>query len=599
MNSGARAFLLGLILWPCIGAGSDVPPPAALGTSVAVDGSGRLWIAYAQAAAVQEEAVTAAAEGGPPPSRAGTSEPVAHVLLQQSEDAGVSWQAPVRVTAQPEPVSADGENRPKLAFGPQGEMYVTWTSPTSARYTGDIRLARSLDGGKSWSTPAIVHRDRQLIAHRFESLMVDGTGRVWVAWIDKRDLEQAEAARQVRAASSAQAAAVPAYAGAAIYYAYSDDQGSNWRGDFKLADHSCECCRIALTQDAGGRAVAMWRHIFAPNERDHAYAVLDEDGDSIVQRTTFERWRVDACPHHGPSLAFTADGVRHAVWFNLVQDEGRAFYGRFAAAPASQDASAHVQVLPAGATHADIAAFGNTLAVAWKRFDGEVTRLESWISRDGGEHFSPGPTLHTDADSDQPRLISHDGGILLVWRRAADIAVERLVQAPAPDRSLVQQAGDSSGSLAGTARDAAASTLAADEGPARQPTLRPFERDTLAKIRQEHAGEPFWLVLWDLECSYCMKSLANLAQAQRTRPQLKAVTITTDPMQAAMAINERLRQLGVRSQAYAFTGAAPEALRYAIDPAWLGEKPRAYRYSADGQREAVVGVISAQRFGAE
>src|SRR5690606_12447490 len=157
---------------------------------------------------------------------------------------------------------------------------------------------------------------------------------------------------------------------------------------------SCECCRIALTQDAAGRAVAMWRHIFAPNERDHAYAVLDEGGDSIVQRTTFDRWRVDACPHHGPSLAFTADGVRHAVWFNLVQDEGRAFYGRFADSPTpqhtSQDVSAHIQALPAGATHADIAASGNTLAVAWKRFDGTLTKLESWISTDGGEHFSPG-----------------------------------------------------------------------------------------------------------------------------------------------------------------------------------------------------------------
>lgn len=32
-------------------------------------------------------------------------------------------------------------------------------------------------------------------------------------------------------------------------------------------------------------------------------------------------------------------------------------------------------------------------------------------------------------------------------------------------------------------------------------------RDTLRKIEQQHAGAPFWVVLWDLECMYCMKLL--------------------------------------------------------------------------------------------
>jgi iron complex outermembrane recepter protein len=38
-----------------------------------------------------------------------------------------------------------------------------------------------------------------------------------------------------------------------------------------------------------------------------------------------------------------------------------------------------------------------------------------------------------------------------------------------------------------------------------------------------------------------------------------------------------------------------DALKYLatdpIDSAWLGEKPRAYRYGADGRREAISGVI--------
>ena len=495
---------------------------AALGTSAAFDHQGRLWIARTEPAADNK----------------------AHVVVERSDDRGATWQPPLRVTSTAEPASADGENRPKVTFGSRDEIYVSWTSPTSEKFTGDIRFARSLDGGKNWTAPAIVHRDRQVITHRFESMLVDQTGRIWIAWVDKRDLGAAQAAKRE-------------YTGAAIYYAYSDDRGSSWRGDFKLADHSCECCRIALTLDAKGRAVAMWRHVFAPNERDHAYAILQPEGEGVVvERVTVDRWNVDACPHHGPSLAMTDDGTRHAVWFNQVNGEGRAFYGRLTGA-----APSGVQALPSGASHADIATSGNTVGVVWKRFDGSVTRVESWLSKDGAKdgnwHFSAGPTLQTEGDSDQPRVLSDEGTMLIVWRRAEGIAVADLGKATADD------------------------------------AIKPFSRDTLRKIEQQHAGAPFWVVLWDLECIYCMKSLGNIATAQRQQPNLRVVTIATDPIGAAAALRERLAEIGVQSEAYAFTGASQEALRYAVDPAWMGEKPRAYRYSANGSRRAISGVLSA------
>jgi hypothetical protein len=146
--------------------------------------------------------------------------------------------------------------------------------------------------------------------------------------------------------------------------------------------------------------------------------------------------------------------------------------------------------------------------------------------------------------------------MLLVWRNADGIAVRDLAAPPELDSRI-----------------------------------RPFDRDTLAAIEQQHARSPFWLVLWDLECPYCMKSLSNLAAAQRNDPSLKIVTISTDPIESADEIAARLAQLGVHSDAYAFGAAPREALQFAIDPTWLGEKPRAYRYAADGRREATSGVL--------
>ena len=70
---------------------------------------------------------------------------------------------------------------------------------------------------------------------------------------------------------------------------------------------------------------------------------------------------------------------------------GRSMASSLAAGPQ------HVRELPAGASHADIAAVDDLVALAWKRFDGEATRVESWISRDAGRTFTSGPTLTTTA----------------------------------------------------------------------------------------------------------------------------------------------------------------------------------------------------------
>jgi hypothetical protein len=507
---------------------------AALGTSAALDQKGHLWIAYAE-------------------EQSGGSA----LRVSRLDDGKREWRSIAAVNATPEPVSADGENRPKLAFGPLGEMYVTWTSPTSAKYTADIRFARSLDAGKSWSAPVTVHRDRQRIAHRFESLLVDREGRIWITWIDKRDLHLAEKSERP-------------YAGAAIYYAYSEDRGTSWRGDFKLADNSCECCRVALTLNAQGRPAAMWRHVFGTNERDHAFAELTPERKANAKRVTFDRWSIDACPHHGPGLAIAGDAIRHAVWFTMINGQGRVFYGQL-----SDEQPKHARELPSGASHADIAVNSSSVAIAWKRFDGTATRVETWVSQDGGRTFAEGAVLSTRGKSDQPRLASSERGIFLVWRQEHQTSAIELTKRnikPTPVTSLPAEKLHSSSAK-----------------------VRPFSATTLEAIEREHRGETFWLILWDLECTYCLKSMQHAAEAQTRRPDLNIVTVATDPVSASVSLQDRLAHLGLRSEAYAFANAPAEALRHAIDPEWAGEKPRAYHYSAGGERESYSGVLPVEQ----
>lgn len=353
---------------------------AELGTSAAFDSQGKLWVAT-------KESTGEGATG--------------YVVLQHSSDMGKSWSPAVKVQSQPEPISADGENRPKLAFGTKGEIYVAYTKPLSKPYTGEIRFSRSVDGGRSFSPPVTVHSNRDEITHRFESMIIDSNGRIFIAWIDKRDAEAARAKKEK-------------YAGAAIYYSVSTDQGASFHADYKLAEHSCECCRIALALNPAGKPVAMWRHVFEPNFRDHALSELNVDGNAApLIRTSFDEWRIDACPHHGPSIAFDREGRRHQTWFNVKADEGGVFY---AATNSEGVLNTPIRLGNAQAEHADVIVTGNTIALAWKQFDGNASVILAKISDDAGNTWKDFSIAKTLGNSDQPHLLATPTGPALVWR---------------------------------------------------------------------------------------------------------------------------------------------------------------------------------------
>jgi len=190
----------------------------------------------------------------------GLNEEMKLFVQSSSGDKLGEWSPPQMLDTSDDAISADGENRPKIAFGPNGWVVVSYTQPLAKPYTGFIRMLRSVDGGEHFSTPFTVHHDQQEITHRFESIAFDKTGALHTLWVDKRDQPPRNSGIS--------------YTGAAIYRNVSLDGGATFGPDLKIADHSCECCRIAITSDADGNLQAMWRHVFGEQTRDHAFQVL-------------------------------------------------------------------------------------------------------------------------------------------------------------------------------------------------------------------------------------------------------------------------------------------------------------------------------------
>jgi hypothetical protein len=125
--------------------------------------------------------------------------------------------------------------------------------------------------------------------------------------------------------------------------------------------------------------------------------------------------------------------------------------------------------------------------------------------------------------------------------------------------------------------------------------IQAFDADSMPRLVAGQKGKPFVLVVWSLDCEYCQTSLQNLTQEKRKGRTLNIVTLSTDAAADAQAVKlmkMKLRKFDIDNDAWAYGAAAPEQLRYAIDPNWHGEKPRSYWFNARGESVAYSGVIT-------
>jgi len=330
-----------------------------------------------------------------------------HVYLTWSIDNGASFQPSVKVNTKPEEIDANGENRPVLALGQNNEVFVAWTWRTNGPYSGDIRFARSTDGGRTFEAPLTVNDDNLPTGHHFAAMLTTPSGLLYLAWLDKRD--------QVAATSAGET-----YVGAALYYTVSADAGKHFDSNRKVADNSCECCRLALAPSGNDEIQVLWRHTFEDNQvRDHATATLGRTGASTVQRVSRDDWRINACPHHGPAIAATENGY-HMAWFSNGNRNQGVMYGFFDSDEQITGHIASIDQHPSGG-HPSVGLQGETITLVWKSFDGNRMNLRIVQSADGGRQWREAFTLASTRDgSDHPQLLQSDGELFVAWQTSSE-----------------------------------------------------------------------------------------------------------------------------------------------------------------------------------
>lgn len=328
------------------------------------------------------------------------------LYVQSSTDQGKTFLPAIKVNQTPEPIIAQGENRPKIKTFQQGQLYLTWAVKTdnpNQRHSANIRFSASKDGGKSFSQPMTVNDDNQLIGHSFDSLAMGQNGEVFITWLDGRDTVAAKKAGQE-------------FEGSSLYYSVSTDGGKTFSPNRSIAAHTCQCCRLQTQIDTDNTPVVIWRHIFSGGIRDHAllkFSAWDKAGD--VQRMSYENWKIDACPHHGTGFSIADDGTYHATWFSNSETQQGLFYGY--STDHGQNFSKPLNFAQQGAGHPDVLAIGNQVFLVWQQFDGKQTQIQVIKSTDAGLTWSqPASIGATEKKADNPFLVSDGKTAYLSWK---------------------------------------------------------------------------------------------------------------------------------------------------------------------------------------
>ena len=178
--------------------------------------------------------------------------------------------------------------RTSLTTGPDGTLYVAWRKILP----GDLRetvVARSTDGGQTFSTPVIVGHDQWVFPgcpHRPASIGTDRLGRLYVVWYTEGVDETP-----------------------AVFLAYSDDRGETFSLKHKLnvskgtfPDHP------QMAVDPEGRLVIVWEEQ-SPVRREVVMSLSLDRGHtfSMPQKLNEKKGQT-------PSLSMNAKGLAALAW---------------------------------------------------------------------------------------------------------------------------------------------------------------------------------------------------------------------------------------------------------------------------------------------
>lgn len=236
----------------------------------------------------------------------------ADVMLAHLDREGRAVGQPVRVNPKAGEATAWRGDPPTVAVGADGSVYVGWTArvATERGHANDLYLSASRDEGKTFEPPVKVNDDGKQVTHAMHSLAVGRGQRVYVAWLDERNVVFPAPGKDGKKMEHMEA-------NREVFFAASDDGGITFSRNTRLGREACPCCKTALAVGVDDRVYASWRQVL-PGEFRHIALASSADGGKTFAAPTIvsdDRWMTASCPVSGPALMAGLSGKVNVVWY--------------------------------------------------------------------------------------------------------------------------------------------------------------------------------------------------------------------------------------------------------------------------------------------
>ncbi|HVE77611.1 MAG TPA: sialidase family protein [Gemmatimonadaceae bacterium] len=266
---------------------------------------------------------------------------------------GNRWSAPQTIRAGRD-FFVNWADFPSIEVLDDGRLAAHWLQRSGAgTYAYGVRVSQSADGGRTWSTPVMPHRDSSQTEHGFVTMWRE-EARLGAAWLDGRKFrkEGHDASNEM------------------MLVATTIGPDGALGPEVRLDERTCDCCQNSAAITADGPVIAYRDR--SPDEIRDIYVTRRVGGKWTGGAPVHaDGWKIAACPVNGPSIA--ASGRRVALaWFTAANDSPRVKLAFSDDAGASFGAPVRVDGgNPAGRVDVAVLQDGSALV--------------TWIERTGGD----------------------------------------------------------------------------------------------------------------------------------------------------------------------------------------------------------------------
>lgn len=279
-------------------------------------------------------------------------------------------------------------------------------------YDYDVHIAQSMDGGDTWSSSFIPHRDSIAAEHGFVSMIPTSDNKMFATWLDGRN---------TKGKGHEEDSHGHGHHGAMTLRTAFFDESGKLSEEAELDNRICDCCQTSAAMTDDGVIVA-YRDRSEKEIRDISI-VRKINGKWTTPKPVFnDNWLIAGCPVNGPALAANGKNVAIA-WFTMNEEKPQVKVAF------SDDSGANFsepiridEGNPLGRVDIVIVS-ENEAMVSWLEQKEESAAIKlTKVNKEGriGENFIVAESK-SSRQSGFPRMVKNKNQIIFAWTNVAEV----------------------------------------------------------------------------------------------------------------------------------------------------------------------------------